>query len=63
MYLGIAIGLAGLAIVMGSYINLAFPVVFLIVMDVAFVRREEEMLEDQLGDDYLVYKARIRRWN
>ena len=62
MYVGIAIGLIGLAVLMRSYINFAFPVVFLIVMDVAFVRREEEILEDQLGDEYLAYKARIRRW-
>lgn len=62
MYLGIAIGLTGLAILMRSYINFAFPVMFLIVMDVAFVRREEKILEDQLGAEYLAYKAQVRRW-
>ena len=62
MYLGIAIGLMGLAVLMRSYINFAFPVLFLIVMDVAYVRREEEILEHQLGDEYLAYKARVRRW-
>ena len=62
MYLGIAIGLIGLAVLLRSYINFAFPVIFLVVMDVVFVRREEEMLENQLGDEYLAYKARVRRW-
>jgi len=62
MYLGIAIGLTGLAVLMRSYINFAFPIMFLIVMDVAFVRREEDILEHQLGAEYLAYKTRVRRW-
>ena len=62
MYLGIAIGLIGLAVLMRSYINFVFPVVFLFVMDVVFVRREEELLGNQLGDEYLAYKTRVRRW-
>ena len=62
MYLGIAIGLAGLAVLMCSYVNFAVPVVFLVVMDIAFVRYEEDLLEAQLGDEYLAYKSRVRRW-
>jgi len=62
MYLGIAIGLLGLAILMSSFINFVFPVNFLIIMDVAYVRLEEKILEVELGDEYLDYKNRVRRW-
>ncbi len=62
MYLGIAIGLLGLAVLMSSFLNFVFPVIFLIITDVAYVRLEEKILEDELVDEYLDYKNRVRRW-
>ncbi len=62
MYLGIAIGLLGLAVLMSSFLNFVFPVIFLIITDVAYVRLEEKILEDELVYEYLDYKNRVRRW-
>lgn len=62
MYLGIAIGLFGLAILMSSFINFFFPVLFLVIMDTVYIRREEKILEDEFGNAYLEYKNKVRRW-
>lgn len=62
MYLGITIGLLGLAFLMSSFVNFVFPFLFLIIMDIVYIRREEKILEEQFGDQYLDYKSRVRRW-
>lgn len=62
MYLGIAIGLLGFAVIFSSYINFVFPVLFLIIVDRFYVRNEEQILARAFGQDYLDYKARVRRW-
>jgi len=62
MYLGISIGLAGIAILTGIIFNLAFSILYLILMDVLFVRQEEEKLENEFGESYQQYKKRTRRW-
>lgn len=62
MYLGIVIGLAGIAILTTQIINLIFPLVYLIIMYKLFIRKEEVNLSDKFGDDFLVYKKTTRRW-
>jgi protein-S-isoprenylcysteine O-methyltransferase Ste14 len=62
MYLGIIIGLAGIAIITGTVYNLLFPIVYMIVMDLYFVRTEEKKLEDEFGESFKQYKKRTRRW-
>ena len=49
MYLGITIGLCGIAIITGIIYNLLFPTLFLILMDFYFVRQEEKELNFFLG--------------
>ncbi|MFN8336368.1 MAG: isoprenylcysteine carboxylmethyltransferase family protein [Cyclobacteriaceae bacterium] len=62
MYLGISIGLAGIAILTGIIYNLVFSVSYLTIMHFFFVRREEEKLENELGESYQQYKKQTRRW-
>lgn len=62
MYLGITIGLAGIAILTGNIYNFAFSILYLVLMDVLFVRQEEEKLENEFGESYRQYKKRTRRW-
>lgn len=62
MYLGIAAGLLGLALISGNYLNLAFPVLFWLLMDRAFVPKEEVNLQREFPQDYPAYRKRVRRW-
>lgn len=62
MYLGIAIGLLGVAVVFSSYLNFIFPLLFVFWMDRAFITREEQVLLSQFGEQYLEFKKRVRRW-
>ena len=62
MYLGITIGLLGVAIVFSSYFNFVFPLLFVIVMDRFYVAREEQALLNQFGQEYLDFMKNVRRW-
>lgn len=62
MYLGISIGLAGIAILTGIIYNLGFSILYLVLMDVLFARQEEEKLENKFGESYRQYKKWTRRW-
>jgi protein-S-isoprenylcysteine O-methyltransferase Ste14 len=62
MYLGMLILYAALALAFGVLWAMALlPVVFL-VLDRLVVPREEAYLERKFGDDYLTYRAQVRRW-
>ncbi len=62
IYLGMAVGLAGVAVVLGTATPwLAIPP-FAWIITSRFVAVEERMLEDAFGDDYRAYKQRVRRW-
>jgi protein-S-isoprenylcysteine O-methyltransferase Ste14 len=62
MYLGIAIGLLGIALLCASYINFLFPPLFVLVIDRFYVIKEEQALLRQFGDDYQEYRNNVRRW-
>jgi protein-S-isoprenylcysteine O-methyltransferase Ste14 len=62
MYLGITIGLAGIAILTGIIYNLLFPILYLMLMDIYFVRHEEEQLKKEFGESFEYYKNETRRW-
>jgi protein-S-isoprenylcysteine O-methyltransferase Ste14 len=62
MYLGIAIGLLGAALLLASFINFLFPLLFMVVIDRFYITREEQALLEQFGDNYQKYRNRVRRW-
>lgn len=61
-YLGYHLLLLGFTLPFRSIIALIFILIHLIVVAVFFVSGEEKYLEKTLGDDYLQYKLRVRRW-
>jgi protein-S-isoprenylcysteine O-methyltransferase Ste14 len=62
IYLGAAVSLLGLALVVGSlpfYLN---PPLMAAALHYGFIPMEERNLEAALGQPYLDYKASVRRW-
>ena len=62
MYLGMALILLGFAFSLGSLTAFAYPVAFIILMEIIFIPIEEENLEKKFGEAFLTYKKRVRRW-
>src|SRR5215212_2756509 len=62
IYLGMFLGLLGLAIAFNTVWILVALVAFYLVIRFGVIAREEAYLARKFGDAYLAYKARIRRW-
>lgn len=62
MYLGMALVLVGVGLLLGSLTPFGVIVIFVGWIDIQFIRREEKMLSTQFEQDWLEYKARVRRW-
>ena len=62
IYLGMFLGLAGLAVAVNSLWFFATLAAFFLVIRYGVVAREEAYLARKFGDAYLGYKTRVRRW-
>ena len=62
IYLGMMLGLVGLAIAFDSLWLLVTLVPFALVIRYGVIAREEAYLERKFGDIYRRYRARVRRW-
>jgi len=62
IYLGMVLGLIGLAIALNSLWLLLVLLPFALVIRYGVVAREEAYLERKFGDVYRGYRARVRRW-
>lgn len=62
MYLGIAIGLFGLAIITGHIINISYSILYIILCDIFYVRPEEKKLKKIFGSKFIEYTKKTRRW-
>ena len=62
IYLGMMLGLVGLAIAFDTLWLLVALIAFYLVIRYGVVAREEVYLERTFGSMYLDYKSRVRRW-
>ena len=62
MYLGMAISLLGLGVLLGSLTPFAVVPAFMLWIQHRFIRREEAMLETTFGAAYAEYRSKVRRW-
>ena len=62
MYLGMILILFEIAILLGSLTPLIVSIIFCILMEYVFVRKEEKMLEKQFGSSWYAYKDSVRKW-
>jgi protein-S-isoprenylcysteine O-methyltransferase Ste14 len=62
MYLGLALVLLGAWMLFGTISPGLALVAFMWVIQSNFIRGEERFLESIFGEQYVSYKARVRRW-
>ena len=62
MYLGMAAVLLGCALTVGVVSALAVPLVFAVIVELRFIRPEEQMLRGLFPGEYPAYCGRVRRW-
>ena len=62
MYLALALVLLGVGLLLGAGWALVVVPVFMILIEVLFIRPEEAMLREEFGDGYGAYRRGTRRW-
>ncbi len=62
IYVGMAITYVGIALAAGSWLAFLLLPFCLLVIRYHVIAREEAYLEEKFGDEYLSYKASVRRW-
>ena len=62
MYLGMVLILFGVSFILGSLISFAGPIFFIIAMERVFIPEEEKSMKENFGDEYFIYKRKIRKW-
>jgi protein-S-isoprenylcysteine O-methyltransferase Ste14 len=62
IYLSLTLLYSAIALLLGSLWALLLLLPLLFVVQIGIVKREEIYLERKFGDEYLRYKASVRRW-
>jgi protein-S-isoprenylcysteine O-methyltransferase Ste14 len=62
MYCGMFILILGFSILSTNILALLLPLTFLLLVGRVFVRKEEKLMQDTFGEEYLEYKKAVRRW-
>jgi len=62
MYLGMVMAIIGVAFLLGSAAAFIPIPIFVWLIQYQFISREEAFLEELFGEEYLVYKGKVRQW-
>lgn len=62
MYVGMSILILGFAVSSCNLLSLLLPFLFLLLIRIIFIAKEERIMLDTFGDEYLEYKKKARRW-
>lgn len=62
MYTGMSILIFGFSIFSTNVLALFLPLFFMTIIRLIFIRREEQLMFETFGKDYLEYKKKVRRW-
>jgi protein-S-isoprenylcysteine O-methyltransferase Ste14 len=62
MYLSLLLLLSGVAVLFCSIWIFTTMPIFLIAFEIIAVKPQENYLSQKFGDEYLEYKASVRRW-
>jgi protein-S-isoprenylcysteine O-methyltransferase Ste14 len=62
MYLGMALMLAGVGMLLGALSPFVGVLLFLIIADPGYIAYEEKALQARFGQEYATYQSNTRRW-
>ena len=62
MYLSLTFIYIGVSTMMNAWVGLLLLIPLLFIVQKGIIEREERYLERKFGEEYLNYKARVRRW-
>lgn len=62
MYTGMTILIFGFAVFSTNVFALILPLFFMTIIRLVFIKKEEQLMFDTFGKDYLEYKKKVRRW-
>ena len=62
MYLGFMYFLLAWGVFLAHLLSLLFPLGFVVYMNRFQIPLEEEALEEKFGEEFILYKNRVRRW-
>ncbi len=62
MYVGMFLLLLGLGLCFRNIFSILTPFGFISILRMVFIPREEKLMHDAFGQDYLDYKNKVRRW-
>jgi protein-S-isoprenylcysteine O-methyltransferase Ste14 len=62
MYLGMTLVLLGTAVTVGAVSALVIPAVFVVIIEIRYIRPEEEMLRGIFPEEFPAYCSKVRRW-
>lgn len=62
MYTGMVLALAGAALIMNGFYSWLVVIAFIAIIRILFIRGEEALMAETFGEDYVAYKASVRRW-
>ena len=62
MYLSLCLLQLALGFVLDGWIALLFTIPLVLILHFGVIRREESYLEAKFGEQYLVFKRKVRRW-
>ncbi len=62
MYLSLTLIFTGISIITNSWFSFVLLLPLLLICQKGIIEREEKYLTRKFGDEYLKYKAKVRRW-
>ncbi len=62
IYLGFTIALVGIWLVTGNLVALVGVLIFFLISNFWYIPYEEKIMENEFGNEYKIYKSRVRRW-
>lgn len=62
MYLGMEFLLIGVGLILGSGTSFVGALLFPLIIELKFIRREEKIMAEIFGDEFETYKKKVARW-